>query len=189
MEATYYSETSVYIERTTRRYIPENRTLYNHSCENLISYGGSTFLRNIRKRVPDYTASQPWRCTLHIHRCGNLWSRMQGSVVGLYVLSTLEACTSCVSCTGFTESEKYSSFLGVQWDVKTAIRRPERKLWSWLMGHESRLVLDDSQLFLPTSPSRKRDRPSHINSTKEKVTLSPCLTESRGTNIYGRVEV
>jgi hypothetical protein len=30
-------ETVVYFQRTTRRYIPEDRTLYNHRCENLNS--------------------------------------------------------------------------------------------------------------------------------------------------------
>jgi hypothetical protein len=38
IEATCYSETSVDFQRTTRRYIPEERTLRNHSCENLKSY-------------------------------------------------------------------------------------------------------------------------------------------------------
>jgi hypothetical protein len=38
MEAIFSSETSVDFHRTTRRYIPEDRTLYNHGCENLKSY-------------------------------------------------------------------------------------------------------------------------------------------------------
>jgi hypothetical protein len=38
MEAIYSSATSVQIQRTTRRYIPEDRTLHNHRCENLRSY-------------------------------------------------------------------------------------------------------------------------------------------------------
>jgi hypothetical protein len=38
MEATFSSETSVDFQRTTLRFIPENRTLHNHRCENLISY-------------------------------------------------------------------------------------------------------------------------------------------------------
>jgi hypothetical protein len=38
MEATYFSETSVDFQRITRRYIPEDRTLHNHRCENLRSY-------------------------------------------------------------------------------------------------------------------------------------------------------
>jgi hypothetical protein len=38
IEATCSSETSVNFQRTTRRYIPEGRTLYNHRCENLNSY-------------------------------------------------------------------------------------------------------------------------------------------------------
>jgi hypothetical protein len=38
MEATCSSEMSVAFQRTTRRYIPEDRTLHNHRCENLKSY-------------------------------------------------------------------------------------------------------------------------------------------------------
>jgi hypothetical protein len=39
IEATCSSETSVDFERTTRRYIPEDKTLHNHRCENLVSTG------------------------------------------------------------------------------------------------------------------------------------------------------
>jgi hypothetical protein len=38
MEAKYFSETSVYFQLTTRRYIPENSTLHDHCCGNLRSY-------------------------------------------------------------------------------------------------------------------------------------------------------
>jgi hypothetical protein len=38
MEATCSSETSVDFQPTTRRYIPEDRTLHNHRCENDRSY-------------------------------------------------------------------------------------------------------------------------------------------------------
>jgi hypothetical protein len=38
MEATCSPETSVNCQRTTRCYIPEDRTLYNHSCDNPTSY-------------------------------------------------------------------------------------------------------------------------------------------------------
>jgi hypothetical protein len=38
MGATYSSEMSVDFQRTTWRYIPEDRTLHNHRCENLKSY-------------------------------------------------------------------------------------------------------------------------------------------------------
>jgi hypothetical protein len=38
MEATCSSETSVDLQWTTRRYIPEDRTLYNHRCESLKPY-------------------------------------------------------------------------------------------------------------------------------------------------------
>jgi hypothetical protein len=38
MEVTFSSETSDDFQRTTRRYIPEYRTLHNHRCESLKSY-------------------------------------------------------------------------------------------------------------------------------------------------------
>jgi hypothetical protein len=38
MEAVCSSETSVEFQRTTRRYIPEDRTLNNHRCWNLTSH-------------------------------------------------------------------------------------------------------------------------------------------------------
>jgi hypothetical protein len=38
MEPTCSYEISVGFQRTTQRYIPEDRTLQNHRCENLRSY-------------------------------------------------------------------------------------------------------------------------------------------------------
>jgi hypothetical protein len=38
LEAVCSSETSVDFQRTTRRYIPEDRTLHEHRCENRRSY-------------------------------------------------------------------------------------------------------------------------------------------------------
>jgi hypothetical protein len=38
MATTGSSEASVGFQRTTRRYIPEDKTLHNHRCENLKSY-------------------------------------------------------------------------------------------------------------------------------------------------------
>jgi hypothetical protein len=38
MEETFTSETSADFQRTTRRYIPADRTLRNHRCVNLRSY-------------------------------------------------------------------------------------------------------------------------------------------------------
>jgi hypothetical protein len=38
MEATYSSETSTNFQRTTRRYIPEDKNLLYHRCEKLKSY-------------------------------------------------------------------------------------------------------------------------------------------------------
>jgi hypothetical protein len=38
MEAIYSSEASVYFQRTTLRYNPEDRTLHKHRCKNLKFY-------------------------------------------------------------------------------------------------------------------------------------------------------
>jgi hypothetical protein len=38
METIYSTETSVDFQRATRRYIPEDRTIRNHRCENLKSH-------------------------------------------------------------------------------------------------------------------------------------------------------
>jgi hypothetical protein len=43
MEATYSSLTSVDFQRITLCYIPEDRNLHNHRCENLKSYNVKTF--------------------------------------------------------------------------------------------------------------------------------------------------
>jgi hypothetical protein len=55
MEATCSSETSLDFQRTTWRYIPEERTLRNHRCENLKSYK--------RKRcILPHSLPRPSRC-------------------------------------------------------------------------------------------------------------------------------
>jgi hypothetical protein len=38
LEATCSHETAVDFQQTTRRYIPEDKTVHNHRCENLIPY-------------------------------------------------------------------------------------------------------------------------------------------------------
>jgi hypothetical protein len=38
MEAIFFSETLIYFQRTTRRYVPEDSTLHNHLCENRTSF-------------------------------------------------------------------------------------------------------------------------------------------------------
>jgi hypothetical protein len=43
MQATYSSETSVSFQRTTQRYITENRTSRNRQCENLKSHKTASF--------------------------------------------------------------------------------------------------------------------------------------------------
>jgi hypothetical protein len=47
MEATCSSEMSLDFQRTTQRFIPEDKTLHNHRCENLKSY-------NIKKPLSKY---------------------------------------------------------------------------------------------------------------------------------------
>jgi hypothetical protein len=48
MEATCSSEASVDFQRTTQRYISEDKTLHNHRCENLKSYMNERSLDNKR---------------------------------------------------------------------------------------------------------------------------------------------
>jgi hypothetical protein len=48
-EATYSSESSADFQRTARRYIPEDRTRHNLSCENL----KSSYSCNIRHKTFD----------------------------------------------------------------------------------------------------------------------------------------
>jgi hypothetical protein len=48
MEATCSSETSADFQRTTRRYISEDRTVHNHGCENLKSYTFQFPYRSVR---------------------------------------------------------------------------------------------------------------------------------------------
>jgi hypothetical protein len=42
MKVTHSSETRIYFHLSTRRYIPEDRTIHNRRCENLESYKIST---------------------------------------------------------------------------------------------------------------------------------------------------
>jgi hypothetical protein len=44
MEVICFSETSIGCQRITRRYIPEDRTLRNHRCENLNLYWFSNYV-------------------------------------------------------------------------------------------------------------------------------------------------
>jgi hypothetical protein len=46
-EAACSSETSVDFQQTTRGYIPEDRRLYNHLCENLRSYKSCNIFRTV----------------------------------------------------------------------------------------------------------------------------------------------
>jgi hypothetical protein len=59
MAATCSSETSVDFQRTIWRYIPKDRTLYNHRCENLKSYVTVTWF----KLVQPYRNPTVWTCT------------------------------------------------------------------------------------------------------------------------------
>jgi hypothetical protein len=53
VEATCFSETTIDSQRTTRRYIPEDRNLHNHRGENLRSYimQGRLLLRKLAQNV------------------------------------------------------------------------------------------------------------------------------------------
>jgi hypothetical protein len=60
IKVIYSSETSVDFQQTTRRYIPEDGTLYNHRCENLTSYTESNTLLMMTSRstsLPNSDAS------------------------------------------------------------------------------------------------------------------------------------
>jgi hypothetical protein len=49
MEATCSYGTWVDFQRTTQRYIPEDRTLHNDRCENLKSYTGHALIRGVER--------------------------------------------------------------------------------------------------------------------------------------------
>jgi hypothetical protein len=49
MEAICSSEMSVAFQCTTWRYITEDRTLHNHSCENLKSYNFYSWSRRVKE--------------------------------------------------------------------------------------------------------------------------------------------
>jgi hypothetical protein len=51
MEAITLSETSVDTQRTTRRYIPEDNTLYNHCCEKLKSWKYAKFVITVEEML------------------------------------------------------------------------------------------------------------------------------------------
>jgi hypothetical protein len=64
MQMTCSSETSVNFKRTTRRYIPENRTLHNHRCEYLKSYTVMClvyFLAKLHIPRSHYVTSSNWK--------------------------------------------------------------------------------------------------------------------------------
>jgi hypothetical protein len=66
MEATCSSETLVDFQRTTWRYIPENRTIYNHRYENLKS---SKFNRSRQRTSRDRTYGSTvmaWPLCIHV---------------------------------------------------------------------------------------------------------------------------
>jgi hypothetical protein len=50
MEATYSFETSFDFHPTTQRYMPEDRILHNHCCENLKSYNINIRSGNLKGR-------------------------------------------------------------------------------------------------------------------------------------------
>jgi hypothetical protein len=65
MEAVCSSETSVDFQRTTRRYIPQDRTLHNHRCENLKSY--TVIFIFTAARILNLTKTEAVPSTSHLH--------------------------------------------------------------------------------------------------------------------------
>jgi hypothetical protein len=65
MEAACSSETSVDFQLTTRRYIPEHRTLYNHRCDSLKSYSEKGMIVSYVKKIQfssiQFTYSSAWQ--------------------------------------------------------------------------------------------------------------------------------
>jgi hypothetical protein len=71
---TRSSETSVDFQRTTRRYIPEDRTHHNHHRENLKSY--SIFIEGqptFRSNISPSSVSKSNLCLLHASCCFLAW--------------------------------------------------------------------------------------------------------------------
>jgi hypothetical protein len=58
MEVTCSSGTSVYFQRTTRHYLPEDINLHNHRCENLKSYASLLFPPDYGKFQKNYVMEQ-----------------------------------------------------------------------------------------------------------------------------------
>jgi hypothetical protein len=52
METIYSSETSVAIQQTTRRHVPEDDALHNHRCENLKSYEYILVFLCLSRQIP-----------------------------------------------------------------------------------------------------------------------------------------
>jgi hypothetical protein len=73
MEAACSSETPVDFQRTTWRYIPEDRTLHNHRCENL----KSLISQKLIKRMMRFPAKFSMDVTLVVYLCNKL-VRIQG---------------------------------------------------------------------------------------------------------------
>jgi hypothetical protein len=71
MEATWSSEASVGFQRTSRHYIPEDRTLHNHRCENLKSYISSSVLPFMFSFLFQFRIYS-WSCESYSHLVGFL---------------------------------------------------------------------------------------------------------------------
>jgi hypothetical protein len=82
MKAIYSSETSVDFQLTTRRYIPDDRPLHNHSCEHLRSYNAFICLvvlgmyhdYELRKRSEEYE-------NIETNGCSSLFERNEDTPV------------------------------------------------------------------------------------------------------------
>jgi hypothetical protein len=73
MELKYFSETSVDFQRTTRRYITEDRTLHSHHCENLTSYTTLFLISFVGYLM---TRLVPWLRRSSVGRYDVLWMRI-----------------------------------------------------------------------------------------------------------------
>jgi hypothetical protein len=189
IEVICSSETSVEFQRTTQRYIPEDRTLYNGWCENL---NLTKAVRSSETSVSVYRTTRrhtPEDSTLDIYYCENLSSVYTHVFIPRRSFHTGKLARDVSRELASQKLKSTPVVLGVQWDVRIAGSRPERKTWSCLMEDESLLVLDDSQLLLLAPPSRKCDAPWCINSTNGTVIFSPCLTENQTMNTYGGIQL
>jgi hypothetical protein len=64
MEVKCSTETSVNFQQTTRLYVPKDKTLHNHRCENLISFN-----EGMQKRMGGMDIMFIWFLILALDEC------------------------------------------------------------------------------------------------------------------------